>query len=92
MSDHRPVWSTFECVVDVVDQGLKDSLRRSLYVEKQQDALSNAVHLLDLDDEENMPHVSIAPGLPPASSDRTRWWLDHGAYLAYSEISKQEKF
>lgn len=76
VSDHRPVWSTFECIIDVVDQGLKDSLRRSLYVEKQQDAFSNSVHLLDLDDEENT--LSIAPGLPPASSNRTRWWLDHG--------------
>lgn len=80
VSDHRPVWSTFECIIDVVDQGLKDSLRRSLYVEKQQAAISNSVHLLDLD-EENTPHVPIAPGLPPASSDRKRWWLDNGKCL-----------
>lgn len=50
-------------------------------MEKQQDALSASVHLLDLEDEENMPPTSIAPGLPPASSDRSRWWLDHGASL-----------
>lgn len=81
MSDHRPVWSTFECTIDVVDNGLKDSLRRTLYAEKQQDVLSASVHLLDLEDDENMPPISIAPGLPPASSDRSRWWLDRGAYI-----------
>lgn len=81
VSDHRPVWSTFECTIDVVDNGVKDGLRRALYTEKQQDALSASVHLLDLEDEENMPPTSIAPGLPPASSDRSRWWLDHGASL-----------
>jgi hypothetical protein len=48
-------------------------------MEKQHDALSSSVHLLDLDDED-MPQVSIAPGLPPASSDRTRWWLDQGMW------------
>lgn len=88
VSDHRPVWSTFECIIDVVDQELKDSLRRSLYVEKQQDAFSNSIHLLDLDDEENTPHVSIAPGLPPASSDRTRWWLDHGKCLIHGFLCR----
>ncbi|KAJ5591772.1 uncharacterized protein N7459_002141 [Penicillium hispanicum] len=79
VSDHRPIWATFEGTIDVVDHGLKDSLRRVLYEEKQREALSDSVHLLDLDDEYGMPQVSIAPGLPLASSDRSRWWLDNGA-------------
>lgn len=65
-------------MIDVVDLGLKDDLRRLLYKEKQHDALSSSVHLLDLDEDDSMAQVSIAPGLPPASSDRTRWWLDQG--------------
>lgn len=80
VSDHRPVWSMFDCVINVVDLGLKDSLRRLLYKEKQDDALSDSPHLLDLEDEDSMAQVSIAPGLPPASSDRTRWWLDQGMW------------
>ncbi|KAJ5971139.1 uncharacterized protein N7479_001057 [Penicillium vulpinum] len=81
VSDHRPVWATFDCVIDIVDHALKESLRRSIYGEKQDhghNSLADSVSLLDFDDEENT-HISIAPGLPPASSDRSRWWLDNGA-------------
>ncbi|CAI7635984.1 unnamed protein product [Penicillium glandicola] len=82
VSDHRPVWATFDCVIDIVDYALKESLRRSIYGEKQDHghvSLAESVSLLDLDDDETIPHVSIAPGLPPASSDKSRWWLDNGA-------------
>ncbi|KAJ5218285.1 uncharacterized protein N7498_000384 [Penicillium cinerascens] len=92
VSDHRPVWSMFDCVINVVDLGLKDSLRRLLYKEKQDDALSDSPHLLDLDDEDSMAQVSIAPGLPPASSDRTRWWLDQGAPVKATVQPPAERF
>lgn len=79
VSDHRPVWATFDCVIDVVDNVLKDRLRRSLYEEKQR-SLTNSMSLLDLEDEEEaMLQVPIATGLPPPSSDRSKWWLDNGA-------------
>ncbi|KAJ5217507.1 uncharacterized protein N7469_011132 [Penicillium citrinum] len=80
VSDHRPVFALFDCLVDVIDHTLKDSLRRTLYEQKQRDALSDSIHLLDLDDDDTMSQdsVSIAPGLPPASSDRSKWWLDNG--------------
>jgi hypothetical protein len=80
VSDHRPVWATFDCAIDIVDHALKESLRRSIYEEKQghgHTSLADSVSLLDMDDDES-PHISIAPGLPPASSDRSRWWLDNG--------------
>ncbi|KAJ5802239.1 uncharacterized protein N7503_004689 [Penicillium pulvis] len=79
VSDHRPVWATFDGVIDVVDHAFKDNLRRMLYEEKQHDALSDSIHLMDMDDDDSLPQGSIAPGLPPASSDRSRWWLDNGA-------------
>ncbi|KAJ5053555.1 Inositol-1,4,5-trisphosphate 5-phosphatase 1 [Penicillium rubens] len=81
VSDHRPVWATFDCAIDIVDHALKESLRRSIYEEKQghgHTSLADSVSLLDMDDDES-PHISIAPGLPPASSDRSRWWLDNSA-------------
>lgn len=65
-------------MIDNVDLGLKDNLRRLLYEEKQRDALSDSINLLDLDDEDILPPGPIAPGLPPASSDRSKWWLDNG--------------
>lgn len=79
VSDHRPVWATFDCVIDIVDHALKETLRRSIYTEKLDSTLADSVTLLDLDDEPT-PQLSIAPGLPPASSDRSRWWLDNGEY------------
>jgi hypothetical protein len=78
ISDHRPVFSVFDCLVDVVDHGLKDTIRRELYRQKQRDALSDSINLLDLEDEDNTYQDPIAPGLPPASSDRSKWWLDNG--------------
>jgi hypothetical protein len=77
-SDHRPVYAKFDCIIDVVDVALKDNLRRLLYEEKQRDALSDTINLLDLDDEDSAPQGPIAPGLPPASSYRSKWWLDNG--------------
>lgn len=65
-------------MIDVVDLGLKDNLRRLLYEEKQRDALSDSINLLDFDEEDSLPQGPIAPGLPPASSDRSKWWLDNG--------------
>jgi hypothetical protein len=85
VSDHRPVWATFDCTIDIVDHALKETLRRSIYAEKQghgQASLADSVSLLDLDDDEISSQFSIAPGLPPASSDRSRWWLDNGKCLA----------
>lgn len=83
VSDHRPVWATFDGVIDVVDHALKDNLRRMLYEEKQNDALSDSIHLMDMDDDDGLPQGPIAPGLPPASSDRSRWWLDNGNRALY---------
>ncbi|KAJ6015065.1 hypothetical protein N7540_009656 [Penicillium herquei] len=80
VSDHQPVWASFDGIIEHVDQDLKDKMRRLLYAEKQRGSLSDSINLLDLEDEEEpMPQGSIAPGLPPASSERNRWWLDNGA-------------
>ncbi|KAJ5555458.1 hypothetical protein N7461_003928 [Penicillium sp. DV-2018c] len=82
VSDHRPVWAAFDCTIDIIDHALKETLRRSIYAEKLghgQTSLADSTSLLDLDDDEIPQQFSIAPGLPPASSDRSRWWLDNGA-------------
>ncbi|CAG7918182.1 unnamed protein product [Penicillium olsonii] len=81
VSDHRPVWATFDCVIDIIDHALKEKLRRSIYGRKQDSdhaSIAKSISLLDLDEDEMMPLASIAPGFPPASSDRSRWWLDNG--------------
>jgi hypothetical protein len=35
----------------------------------------------ETDDEDLLGYESVEPGLPPASSDRRKWWLDNGTYL-----------
>lgn len=80
-SDHRPVWATFTCKISVIDEALKSKLRRHLYGKRQNDPLGLLVGGMIQAGSESDDHFSpgpIAPGLPPASSDNQRWWLDTG--------------
>lgn len=36
----------------------------------------------ELDDEDIIGYDAIAPELPPASSDRRKWWLDNGERIS----------
>lgn len=80
-SDHRPVWATFLCEISTVDEGAKSELRRTLYYQKrvdQSDVAAAPGERFSLSDEELTRVDPIMPGLPPASSDHQKWWLDHG--------------
>nr|POE63331.1 inositol-1,4,5-trisphosphate 5-phosphatase 1 [Quercus suber] len=78
-SDHRPVWGLFNCTVSVVNQAKKDAISNELY-RKRRAAVGDhtASRGADSDDESLYGYDSIEPGLPPASSDRRKWWLDNG--------------
>ncbi|PLB54305.1 DNase I-like protein [Aspergillus steynii IBT 23096] len=81
-SDHRPVWATFLCEISTVDETAKSELRRSLYYQKRSnsgDLVACSGETFGLSDEELTRFDPIMPGLPPASSDHQKWWLDHGA-------------
>lgn len=83
-SDHRPVWATFSCIINVVDEGIKSKLRRTLYKERRDNpynVLSSKIERVSLESEEPMLPMPIAPGLPPASSDHHKWWLENGALV-----------
>lgn len=77
-SDHRPVYATFECTISNVDEQQKEALSRALY-EKRKHGLANPDANGEKTDEDLAGYNSIAAGLPPASSDRRKWWLDNGA-------------
>jgi hypothetical protein len=92
-SDHRPVYATFECTVNVIDEAVKDKLTRELYNKRRYEAGSGTmvsspketpVHVHD-DDNDLLEYDSIAPGLPAASSDRRKWWLDNGMFWKRTE-------
>jgi endonuclease/exonuclease/phosphatase family metal-dependent hydrolase len=77
-SDHRPVYATFQCEISIVDEAARDKLSHMLYNQRRKKGsiAINRPHPLDQDDSELVGYQSIAPGLPPASSDHKKWWLD----------------
>lgn len=80
-SDHRPVWGTFHCTVSVVDSNRKDQISSGLYLKRRAivgDHTANT-RTEDSEDDELNGYEAIEPGLPPASSDKRKWWLDGGA-------------
>ncbi|CAK7566179.1 MAG: Inositol-1,4,5-trisphosphate 5-phosphatase 1 [Sporothrix epigloea] len=79
-SDHRPVYAHFNCTVNIVDEAKRDKISRELYERRKGevgDATANTT-VEDTDDEDLIGYDAIEPGLPAASSDRQKWWLENG--------------
>ncbi|KAL2072745.1 hypothetical protein VTL71DRAFT_12088 [Oculimacula yallundae] len=91
-SDHRPVYATFQCTVSIVDEDRREALSREIYSKRRDEVggttASNPND--ESDDEDLIGYDSIEPGLPPASSDSRKWWLDNGQ-PARSNIQPQQK-
>ena len=86
-SDHRPVYATFQCTISIVDEPKKEHLSQQIYSQRKADiggVTANSQNEI-VDDEDLVDYDPIAPGLPPASSDRRKWWLDNGS-LARSSL------
>ncbi|KAG5983655.1 hypothetical protein E4U55_007579 [Claviceps digitariae] len=80
-SDHRPVYATFECRVNIVNEETREKISRELYQRRKADVGDATAHLgegEDSDDGDLIGYDSVEPGLAPASSDRQKWWLDNG--------------
>lgn len=87
-SDHRPVFATFECTITIIDEAKKLALNTKLYEKRKADVLIKKTSRGSVEDDDSsssadaedlMGYESIAPDLPPASSDRRKWWLDGDA-------------
>ncbi|KAK4444306.1 SacI homology domain-containing protein [Podospora aff. communis PSN243] len=89
-SDHRPVYSIFECTVGIVDERLRDKISREIYDRRKFDVGGDTANLAagveESEDEDLIGYDAIEPGLPPASSDRQKWWLENGR-MARSNIA-----
>ncbi|KAI9674662.1 MAG: inositol polyphosphate 5-phosphatase [Caeruleum heppii] len=79
-SDHRPVYATFNCTVEIIDETLKEQLSREIYERRRREVggFMASTRADETEDEDLFGYDAIAPGLPPASSDRQKWWLDNG--------------
>ena len=79
-SDHRPVYATFQCTITVIDEKKKQEISEGLYKHRRAVVGGHTANTRadDTDDEDLLGYESIEPGLPPASSDRRKWWLDSG--------------
>jgi hypothetical protein len=78
-SDHRPVYATFQCIVSIIDAAIRESLSREIYAKRRADVGNTVASARtdDTDDEDIIGYEPIEPGLPPASSDHRKWWLDN---------------
>jgi hypothetical protein len=84
-SDHRPVYATFQVIVQRIDEKKKDAMKAELYGQRREvvgdTRAGGRLGDDETDDEDLIGYESVEPGLPPASSDRRKWWLDNGTYL-----------
>jgi hypothetical protein len=76
------VYATFQCLINKIDEARKEQLSQELYGKRKEvvgdTRASSGAALEDTDDEDLLGYESVEPGLPPASSDRRKWWLDNG--------------
>ena len=80
-SDHRPVFATFSCMVNVIDSTKRDRMAEQLYHTTRAAVASGEIGIRreSTDGEEDLIRFDgIEPGLPPASSDKKKWWLEGG--------------
>lgn len=64
----------------MIDEAAKAQLSREIYQRRSVDVGDTRANANDAesDDEDLIGYDSIAPGLPPASSDNKKWWLGTG--------------
>ncbi|KAF2480633.1 SacI homology domain-containing protein [Neohortaea acidophila] len=86
-SDHRPVWGLFRCTISVVDASKKDEIAAELYNKRRAIVGDRTANTADdnSDYDELYGYEAVEEGLPPASSDKRKWWLDN-SMPATSEV------
>ena len=66
-----------------MNEPLKESLINEIYAKRTADIADPEARVanadsLDIDEEDLIEYEPIRPELPPASSNRHKWWLDRG--------------
>ena len=76
-SDHRPVYATFGCTVEMIDENVKIDMMKHIYGRRRFE-IGSVINGEDFDDEEAMDFETTGAGLLPASTNRQKWWLSQG--------------
>ncbi|KAI5298690.1 hypothetical protein KEM55_003063, partial [Ascosphaera atra] len=66
----------FFCTINVIDEERKAEIRKEAYQRHRH--LSGSLKTEDEDVEDLIGYEPVAPGLPPASTDKRKWWLEQG--------------
>lgn len=74
ISDHRPVWGSFDCKIRTVDEARKRQLERDLYRNAAPGLLKNPDRSTRKESQ-----GSVVSDHPPAS-ERRKWWLNGGRF------------
>lgn len=92
-SDHRPVYGQFQCTISVVDEAIREELSKKFFARRKSDVGGTVANsrIDDTDDDDDLiGYDAIEPGLPPASSDKAKWWIGSGQ-PARSEVKPPSK-
>ncbi|RYP53789.1 hypothetical protein DL769_010447 [Monosporascus sp. CRB-8-3] len=78
--DLEKLYENDQCTVNIVDEELREKVSRELYARRKADVGHPTGNLIseDSDEEDLIGYDPVEPGLPAASSDRQRWWLENG--------------
>lgn len=74
------MYATFDCTVSIVDEKRREAISKELYERRKADIGDTTAHIADgaeSEDEDLLGYDAVEPGLPAASSDRQKWWLDN---------------
>ncbi|ELR01774.1 hypothetical protein GMDG_00874 [Pseudogymnoascus destructans 20631-21] len=96
-SDHRPVFATFECTVTIIDESRRAALSRQTFARRRAAdstprplSVVGGARMENESSDEDPPYDPVEPGLPAASSDRRKWWIDSG-HPARSALEPPER-
>ncbi|OJJ05356.1 hypothetical protein ASPVEDRAFT_86709 [Aspergillus versicolor CBS 583.65] len=92
LSDHRPVWASFACTINVIDEARRESLRHALHAQRRSNPQVLETQPQPVHTSNGDPFLlePISTGLPPPSSDHRKWWLDNGIPVKSSISSPSE--
>lgn len=81
-SDHRPVYARLECTISIVNEAIKENLRKEIYMHQKGIFSKAYTDSSDSDIVEKDDYAgycdNLHNGLPYPSSAHQRWWLGPG--------------